>query len=114
MRRALCIVCSLMLLATPAAARSGNDLIKACHGVLENQKPDAAEAFGQGVCMGTVATVMQLGPHALNSICPPPNATNYQAVRVVVKFMDDTPERLDGEFVGIAIAALQKAWPCTR
>jgi hypothetical protein len=45
---------------TPAAARSGNDMIKACHGVLEIDRPGANEALIQGVCMGTVFTLMQL------------------------------------------------------
>jgi hypothetical protein len=97
----------------PAFARSGTDLVGACHGVLENNRPEAGEALNQGVCMGTVFTLMQLGPTTLN-ICPPPSSTNYQGIRVVLKFIDDKPERLNEEFVGLAIDALRKAWPCAR
>lgn len=96
----------------PAAARSGNDLIGACHGVFENDKPSAREALNQGVCMGTVFTLMQLAEAI--SVCPPPSSTNYQGVRVVLKFIDDKPERLNDEFVALAIDALRKAWPCAR
>jgi hypothetical protein len=71
----------------PAAARSGNAMIKACHGVLENDRPEASEAISQGVCMGTVFTLMQLGPAI--SVCPPQSSSNYQGVRVVLKFIDD-------------------------
>jgi hypothetical protein len=98
---------------TPAAARSGNDMIKACHGVLEIDRPGANEALIQGVCMGTVFTLMQLGPTALG-FCPPSSSTNYQGVRVVLKFVEDKPERLNEEFVGLAIDALRQAWPCAR
>jgi hypothetical protein len=62
--------------------------------------------------MGTVFTLMQLGPAI--KVCPPSNSTNYQGVRVVLKFMDDRPERLNEEFVGLAVDALQKVWPCGR
>jgi hypothetical protein len=85
----------------PAAARSGNDLIRACRGVLENDKPSAGETLNQGVCMGTVFALMQLAQAI--SVCPPPSSTNYQGVRVVLKFIDDKPERLNEEFVALAM-----------
>jgi hypothetical protein len=66
-----------MLAASPAGARTGNDLIEACRGALGHQKVDAEEAFSEGVCMGTIAAVVELGPYALKSICPPPKATNF-------------------------------------
>jgi len=97
---------------TPAAARTGNDLIKACHGVFDDDKPEPGEAIDQGYCMGAVSMLMQLGATTTLKFCPPANATVYQGVRVVLKFMDATPERLNEQFIGLAVAGLRQAWPC--
>ncbi len=112
MKQAMLIVGAMVLAATPAAARSGNDFIKGCHGAIEKDRASANDAFEQGVCMGSVATLIQLS-QSIN-VCVPRGVTNYQAIRVVTKFLDDNPERLNEEFVGLAIDAMRKGWPCPR
>jgi Rap1a immunity proteins len=46
--------------------------------------------------------------------CVPPTATIGQMVRVVVKYIDQRPERLHEQFTVLAYEALKAAWPCKQ
>jgi hypothetical protein len=37
-----------------------------------------------------------------------------QAVGVVVRYIDQRPERMHEKFMTLALEALQQAWPCRR
>jgi hypothetical protein len=39
---------------------------------------------------------------------------NDQIVRVIVRYIDSEPARLQEYFNGMAIEAMRKAWPCQR
>ena len=58
--------------------------------------------------MGIVSTIGTV----VSGICKPANVTNFQMVRVVVKYIDDRPERQHENFKVLAIEALGAAWPC--
>lgn len=45
---------------------------------------------------------------------PEPGISNLQAARVVVKYLQDHPEKLHEEPVILAVAALRNAFPCNR
>jgi len=56
-----------------------------------------------------------LGPEFLRpeiAFCPPPGATNEQAIRVVIRDLEAHPEQLHLDFVTLAVVALHGAWPC--
>jgi len=61
------------------------------------------DLFLQGVCA-----------RSRFGICAPKEATVGQAVRVVVAYIDQRPERMHESFRQLAIEALQQAWPCRR
>jgi hypothetical protein len=73
-------------------------------------------AFQQGSCFGQIQTLYMLGsanalwPNA--RFCTPEGSTMNQARKVVIKYIDDRPERLHEPFLVLAIEALRKAWPC--
>ena len=46
--------------------------------------------------------------------CRPNNSTAGQAARIVVKYLQDHPEQLHQDEFGLAVAALQAAFPCTN
>ena len=59
--------------------------------------------------MGAVGMLMQVGAATTLKFCPPANATVYQGVRVVLKFMDATPERLNEQSpASVAMRALEE------
>ena len=85
---------------------SANDVMPGCREA-EN-RTDAT--FRRGLCMGIVSTIGTAG--LLPGICRPENVTNFQVIRVVVKYIDDRPERQHENFKVLAIEALRAAWPC--
>jgi Rap1a immunity proteins len=46
--------------------------------------------------------------------CVPDRSTVGQAVRVVVAYIDQRPERMHEYFEVLALEALRRAWPCRR
>jgi hypothetical protein len=51
---------------------------------------------------------------ASRGICPPDGTTVGHAVRVIVTYIDQRPERMREQFEALALEALQQAWPCRR
>jgi len=67
----------------------------------------------QGLCHGIVGIMFNFWPSQLG-ICFPDGTNVEQAVRVVIRYIDRQPERMNEEFFQLAIEALQQAWPCRR
>jgi hypothetical protein len=71
-----------------------------------------------GVCVGVVATLMKLSREGVlqspYNFCAPTGATVGQAQRVIVRYIDVMPERARQDFFGLALEALQHAWPCGK
>ena len=67
----------------------------------------------QGLCHGIVGIMFNFWRSQLG-ICFPDGTNVEQAVRVVIRFIDQRPERMHEEFFQLAIEALQQAWPCRR
>jgi hypothetical protein len=44
--------------------------------------------------------------------CAPPDSRASQLARVVVKFLDEHPERMNEDFRLLAMEAFHRAWPC--
>ena len=58
--------------------------------------------------MGIVSTLRDVS----SDVCAPDSVTNFQIVRVVVKYIDDRPARQHENFRELAREALRAAWPC--
>jgi hypothetical protein len=128
-RIATAIIAALML--TPAIAEetdvdSANYLMPGCRELVNGGNPDD---FRSGFCAGTITTLRILsdagrfrflwGGHSDErsvalGFCIPPNASNGQAARIVVQYIDAQPARWNESFYMLAIEALGKAWPCQQ
>jgi hypothetical protein len=84
------------------AADSGNEFLPRCR--------DGASNFMRGFCTGMIETVAMYET-AMGRVCPP-LATRGQMVAVVVKYLENHPERLHEDIHFLAQQALQTAWPC--
>lgn len=111
--RSLAIVLLTACLASPAAAEdysSGNYLLVHCRLALRG----GPSTFAQGICLGNVSAINYvarfLPPWARS--CQPVPATDGQAVRVVIAYLEVNPARLHEDFRGLTIEALREAWPC--
>jgi hypothetical protein len=81
---------------------SGNKFLPRCR--------DGAPDFMQGFCIGIIETVAMY-EEAMGRICLP-LATRGQMRAVVVKYLENHPERLHEDIHLLAAQALQTAWPC--
>jgi Rap1a immunity proteins len=76
----------------------------------EQIKQIACSVFISGVLDGA-QLVAEGDPH-LFPICFPPGFTREQLVKIIVKYGDDHPEKLNNEGSYIIMAALMQAFPC--
>lgn len=118
MKLGSCMLLVAALMAEPcyAVAKSGtgNELLEHCRGLMQRAPvKNRVEAFGQGQCAGVVWALTTTG-EALGrlSSCLPEGVNMGQGLRVVVKFLDEHPERTHEDFVLLAATALHEAWPC--
>ena len=116
-RRATEIAAALALLTQqgPASAQlqdtgSADYVIVGCRDGMsgENRQP-----FRQGLCGGIVQTILYFGRTSFN-VCIPEGVTMGQAIRVVVAYIDQRPERLHDRFETLALEVLQQSWPCQK
>ncbi len=69
---------------------------------------DLLDAYTQGICAGAVKALL------FTSSCPPQNVTNYQAMSVVIRYIESQPARQHESFFALTIEALRQAWPCPK
>ena len=92
--------------------QSGNFFFKFCKAGMEQRGRD----YISGNCHGTIAgiaAISELLPAEFRS-CPPANAPRSQAVRVVVKYLEDHPGELNKDLEQLIVTALREAWPCKK
>jgi hypothetical protein len=68
------------------------------------------DLFTIGFCLGIINGINYMG--TLYGICSPNGVTPQQAARVVVKYIDERPARMNENFKLLAVEALQAAWRC--
>ena len=109
-------VAILLALTMPASAQSNpqtsaNEMLSGCKGLISDKTPPLREALRQGRCAGYVAGLVYARSVYL---CEPEGATPEQGVRVVIKYIEARPERMQEPFGKLALEAPEEAWPCKR
>ena len=122
MKTIAAVTLMLVALATsPASAdkldSSADYFLPRCRAVVNH---DFNKLFDVGVCLGAMAALHDTpillhvpvdGPFRS---CMSDNVTVEQSVRVVVHWLDRHPQRLQENFVKLAMPALHEAWPCAE
>jgi hypothetical protein len=88
---------------------SANYNMRGCRALMV-EGPNSRDTFLQGKCAGIIDTVVEVS----GTVCPPAGSSGVQALRIVVKYIDDRPARLHEKFTALAREALQAAWPCKK
>jgi hypothetical protein len=88
---------------------SANHIMPGCRDAVSN---NLREPYLNGLCVGIVRAMFHLD--ASLGFCVPDRSTVGQAVRVVVAYIDQRPERMHEYFEVLALEALRRAWPCRR
>jgi hypothetical protein len=90
----------------------GNQLLPRCQSAIDALGHDSwkshQESFDTGYCSGLVEGISYASTHS----CLPDGATVGQAVRVVVKYLNDHPEDLNLDERELVDVALGLAFPC--
>jgi Rap1a immunity proteins len=90
---------------------SANSVLPGCKAFFEPITSDYIRSFKQGLCVGilpTLTSVLISGGGA----CIPSGVVDNQVIRVVIRYLDQRPERLHEEFKLLAMEAIHNAWPC--
>lgn len=99
----------------------GNSLLAGCTEALRviDTKAESGDMLPIGVCMGQIEgtrkTMMMyntLLPEAAQTCFPPYGFPNTQAIRIVVKFLQDNPEMLNQDDVSLTMTSFRRAYPC--
>lgn len=94
--------------------QDGNDLLPRCQQAVEAIDKatwkDANESFNAGFCLGLVQGVS----YASADVCTGEGVTFPQMERVVVKFLQDNPKKLNLNQSTLVEMALSKAFPCLK
>lgn len=118
----------LLYSATAAPVQDGNRLLRACTLAMRfMDSPQAQEqalgkphqALEAGYCLGLLRGLtnmnmvwQQYTKDASMFFCVPPESKTGQWMRVVVKYLQEHPERLHEEDIALASLALTSAFPC--
>lgn len=114
------LVAVLACLQPAPATADGNMLLQRCQTVLRTEERGGgpasnADAMASTFCFGYINGVLDFQSSARKDVayfCLPEGASRMQALRVVVKFLTDHPERLHEHEVNLVIFALREAFPC--
>lgn len=107
--------------ASGSAMADGNNLLTQCQAAIRfiNNNNDSTNEFGQGKCLGVVSAVVGLTmvfndklPKESKVCFPKDGITNGQSIRIVVKFLQDTPSLLHMPDEVLTKIALERAYPC--
>ena len=112
------VVVSLTLLAFGKAngtvVDAGADAQKYCERLVEGSFRDNSEAQSAGACEGMIETAMffarNLPPDA--RACPPMQGSILESARVLLRYLDNNPDRLSEPGITLAFEAFRGAWPC--
>jgi hypothetical protein len=105
------------------APDDGNQLLSACKPLLNFINNDATSIVGSegqaGECLGLTEgvrrTMMQLNsnlPPKMRVCFPSGGINNGQAIRIVVKFLENNPEKLNLDRTLLTMLAYNNAYPC--
>ena len=116
--RVYIIVASLVLLiigkASATVVDKGTDAQKSCELLVKNSLRNQDEARSAGACEGMIETAMLFSPNLPADVraCPPAQGSTLQSAKVLLRYLDNNPDRASEPGITVAIEAFRDAWPC--
>lgn len=109
-----CVLCLVLAGFWSCAAKaqdgqSANHVMAGCRNYLA-ARFSVDTALPIGVCIGEVTAIADISP----KVCPPSKSTNDQAIRIVVLYIDQHPDRMHLPFSLLAEEGLVRAWRCKK
>ena len=116
--RAYIIVAGLALSvigkASATVVDKGTDAQKSCELLVQGSFRDQGEARSAGSCEGMIETAMLFSPNlpAGMRACPPAQGSVLQSAKVLLRYLNNNPDRASEAGLTVAIEAFRDAWPC--
>jgi hypothetical protein len=116
--RAYLIVAGLALSvignARGSAIDNGTDAQKYCRSLVDGSFQDTDVARAAGSCEGMLETAMVFSPNMPADVraCPPAQGNPLESAKVLLRYLDKHPDRLNEAGITLSIEALRDAWPC--
>jgi hypothetical protein len=100
--------------ASATVVDKGTDAQKSCQLLVQDSFRDQGEARSAGSCEGMIETAMLFSPNLPANVraCPPAQGSVLQSARVLLRYIDNNPDRVNEPGITIAIEAFRDAWPC--
>ena len=89
---------------------TGNHLYQGCKAAVTRQMPTETLKIHAGICLGIVNAVIVL--HGGEMICPPANVSTGQTIVMLVKYMEDNPDKLNYPLSVLAEHFFTNSWTC--
>ena len=117
MRVYVILACLALLLIGRAGATvvdKGADAQRSCELLVQESFRDQGEARSAGSCEGMIETAMLFSPNLPAEVraCPPAQGSVLQSAKVLLRYLDNNPERVKEPGITVAIEAFRDAWPC--
>jgi Rap1a immunity proteins len=92
----------------------GTDIQRSCELLVQDSFHDYGEARSAGSCEGMIETAMLFSPNLPADVraCPPAQGSTLQSAKVLLRYLENNPDRLNEPGITIAIEAFRDAWPC--
>ena len=120
----------MIMTAIPAMAvkRTGNDLLVDCANLIKTESIESVnkeKLLGIGYCIGLIdglvtfnyvyeAVLEREGNSTMVQMCLPQRISTRQSAEVIVKYLQDNPNRLHQSGQALAAQALVTAYPCNQ
>ena len=108
------VALSVIGTATGTVVDTGADAQKYCELLVEGSFHDNDEARSAGACEGMLETAMSFSPNLPPDVraCPPAQGSVLESAKVLLRYLDQNPDRLDGPGITLAFEAFRDSWPC--
>ena len=114
--RVYIIVASLALsvIGKASGIDTGVDAQRSCELLVEGSFHDHGEARSAGACEGMIETAMFFSPNLPPDVraCPPALGSTLESAKVLLRYLDQNPDRLNVPGITLAFEAFRDAWPC--
>ena len=108
------VALSVIGTASGTVVDTGADAQRYCELLVEGSFRDHGEARSAGACEGMIETAMSFSPNLPPDVraCPPAQGSVLESAKVLLRYLDQNPDRLEVPGLTLAIEAFRDAWPC--
>jgi hypothetical protein len=108
------LVLSIIGKGSATVVDKGTDAQRSCQLLVQNSFRDQGEARSAGACEGMIETAAMFSSNLPANVrgCPPAQGSILQSAKVLLRYIDNHPDRVNEPGITIAIEAFRDAWPC--